>query len=136
VHVLQQLTAEALAQPAWLFDIEPKGMRVESGWGNYQLFGDRLVRTPNEPNAIVIQYHLGARTAAAPRLVVRDASGATIRTLTASADAGLNRVTWDFRDGARRAVEPGDYEVVLEVGGTSLTRPVTVRPPVHIRRGD
>ena len=43
------------------------------------------------------------------------------------ADAGL---------GSRRTVEPGTYEVVLEVDGTSMTRPVVVRPPVHIRRGD
>lgn len=136
VHALQQMTPAVLARDAFLFEVEPKGLRVESGWGNYDLFGDRLVRTPNEPNAIAFNYHLARRAAGAPRLVVRDATGTTIRTLAGSPDAGLHRVTWDFRDGSRRTIEPGTYEVVLEVDGTSTSRPVVVRPPVHMRRSD
>jgi photosystem II stability/assembly factor-like uncharacterized protein len=69
-------------------------------------------------------------------LVVSDADGSPVRTITGPADAGLHRVAWDLRDpgasltgGAGPLVPPGKYSVTLHqrVGGvvTQLAGPVT-----------
>ena len=61
----EQATLRALDVPAGQFvelrTLVPRrfftstdGMRVESGWGNYRLFGDDIINTPNEPNGITI----------------------------------------------------------------------------------
>ena len=51
----------ALAEDVHLFDIEPRTQRVTTALGNYQLLGDSHLFTPNEPNAVVINYYLKAK---------------------------------------------------------------------------
>ncbi len=45
-----------------------------------------------------LNYWLKAPAAQAPRLTIADAQGRTVRTLTGTNTAGINRVTWDLRD--------------------------------------
>ena len=54
---LQELTGEILAQESFLFTPEAKGLRVESGWGNFRFFGYRHVTTPNEPNGLLLDVY-------------------------------------------------------------------------------
>jgi hypothetical protein len=132
---LQQLGPGVLADDVHLFAPEPKGPRVESGWGNYRLFGWRHVTTPNEPNGVLLdvwQRRPGADTLS---LVIRDASGAVVRTLEEPGGAGLHRVVWDLRTGNRRPVPAGTYEVTLEAGAERSTRTLTVKQPVVLPRG-
>jgi len=131
---LRQLTGEVLAAGAWLFEPEPKGRRIESGWGNYRLYGDAQVVTPNESNGMVIEYWLAREQEAPARITIRDSEGATIARLDGTASAGLNHVLWPLRDQRRTEVEPGRFEVVLEAGGARLTRPARVLPPVLVAR--
>ena len=58
VSVLQQTTEALLAEDMHLFDIDPRVPFQSSGWGNYDFYGDRYRPTPNEPNALVINYYL------------------------------------------------------------------------------
>ena len=94
---LQEMTAAALAEDVHLFDIEPETQRVTYALGNYQLLGDSHLFTPNEPNAVVVNYWLKAKTDAAVKISVADASGAVLAELTGKGEAGLNTVSWGMR---------------------------------------
>ncbi len=120
VTVLQQLTPATLASDIHLFEIEPKGHRVSSGWGNYELYGDRHVRTPNEPAGIVINYWL-RESAPSARLVIRGDKANVVGQLQAPANAGLNTTVWSARV-ADAPLPPGVFEVTLEVAGVHRSR--------------
>ncbi len=139
VTALQQTTAAVLAEDVHLFDPEPRAQRIvrEFAAEDY-LFGDRHLLTPNEPNGVVINYHL--KTAAAEKAVITiaDPFGLEWAKLEGPADAGINPVIWDMRrrmtreeqmaarmqrssDPFARWAPPGEYIVTLEVGGKTYT---------------
>lgn len=116
---LQELTAEVLARDAHLFDVRPVVLRTESGWGNYHLYGDRHLSTPNDPNGFVVYYYLRAAAASAPTITIADAFGEEVHTAAGPASAGLHRVVWE----PRRALA----EVTLRVGDAVMRERTTVR---------
>ena len=135
---LQELTADVLSKRAYLFDIEPRARYGFSTQGmNYHLFGDKYLETPNEPEALVLNYYLRADAAAEARITVADLSGRTVRQLTGPAKQGLNRALVNLGGGGGRGagrggpavapLAPGDYVVTIDVAGETLTRPATVR---------
>ena len=133
IGVLHEMTEEVLAKPAHLFAVAPRGWRVESGWGNYRLFGDDILATPNEPNGITIDYWLN--TAAPPATVrIADAAGNLVRALRGPEGQGLLQLLWNLRDERNQLVEPGNYTVTLEAAGQTLTQRVTVKEPVVLPR--
>ncbi len=129
VSVLQQLDEKVLGEDVWLFDIEPHTSFHESGWGNYELYGDRYHSTPNEPDAVIVNYYLREKTAATVSVRVSDPAGKLVRTLDGTAAAGMNAVAWNMRDAERRPVPEGRYVVTLVVGARQLTRPAVIRQP-------
>jgi hypothetical protein len=132
---LQQLTAEVLAQDYHLFAPEPKGYRVESGWGNFRLFGWRHVTTENEPNGVFLDVYQGGPEDAPLTLRITDGSGALVQTLEEPGSPGLHRIVWRFAQRGREPVTPGEYTVTLEAAGMTQTRTVVVKPPVILPRG-
>ncbi len=128
VSVLQQLDGKTLAEDVHLFDIEPRTPLRESGWGNYDLYGDRVHATPNEPNAIVINYRLKQKADAKVVVKIADFGGKTLRTLDGPGEAGMNSVAWNMRDGERRVVSAGRYVVTLVVGTRELVKTAVIRP--------
>jgi photosystem II stability/assembly factor-like uncharacterized protein len=141
ITVLQEMGESVLAEDAYLFDIEPRVQRVYGGIGNYQLLGDGHLFTPNEPNAVIINYFLKAKAAGPVKITVADPYGKTIAELTGQGEAGLNSAAWGMRPqrpgeaGGRGAgmgpsggmVEPGEYVVTLDVGGKTLTKKAVIR---------
>jgi hypothetical protein len=132
---LRELNESVLEEDTHLFVIEPKVQRITHGWGNYHLYGDRHLSTPNEPDAIVIHYFLKDKTEEEIKISVLDSAGQILRTLRGKNEVGLNRVLWDMRgapppreEGQRRwqgrgaLVDPGEYTVVLKVGDKELTQ--------------
>jgi photosystem II stability/assembly factor-like uncharacterized protein len=131
---------QALAADAHLFVIEPKARRREGALGNYRLYGDRLIVTPNEQNGMTFAFYLKDAPTEKPTLTVTDATGKPVRTFEPAAKAGLNRVFWDmsesgrgpaqggeFRPGAGlRTVPAGEYVVTLQVGIKKLTQQARV----------
>ncbi|MGH9394552.1 MAG: WD40/YVTN/BNR-like repeat-containing protein, partial [Terriglobales bacterium] len=91
ISPLQELTPAVLAAPVHLFDIKP---RARYGFGtqgmNYELYGDKYLRVPDEPDAWRVYYYLAADASAPARLTVTDAAGAVVRSLTGQARRGLN----------------------------------------------
>jgi hypothetical protein len=135
VTPLQELNTEVLAKDVHFFAIEPKAQRVTHGWGNYHLYGDRHLSTPNEPNAIFIHYYLKESIEDDVTLRVVDSADNVIRELDGKKSAGLNRVSWNMRPtalerqpGQRRffgrgsMVDPGEYTVVLKIGDKEFTQ--------------
>jgi hypothetical protein len=136
---LQELSDEVLDKNAYLFDIEP---RARYGFGthgmNYDLFGDKYLEVPNEPEALVVNYYLHADAAADAKITVADLSGRSIRQLTGPAKRGLNHALVNLGGagggrggrGMGSAAAPlavGDYVVTVEVAGETLTKNARVR---------
>ena len=156
-----QMSADVLEEPIHLFAPEPKGPRIESGWGNYRLDGDNVLMTPNEPNGVFIWFWQRDASAGPATLRVTSAAGETVWETQVEAGAGLRRAFWNLRAsgqatgrGGRGAgsgqagrgggfgrggrggaqAEPGQYTVTLEAGGRTFTQPLIVKPPVSLPR--
>ena len=133
---LQQWSAEVLASGFHLFAPEAKGRRVESGWGNYRLFGHRHVTTPNEPNGVLLDVYQRGEDDTPFTLRVMDGGGKVVWTAEEEGAPGLHRVVWILRDQERVPVEPGEYTVYLDVGGVLQNRILVVMGPVVVPRID
>ncbi len=129
VSVLQQLDDKVLADDVRLFDIEPRTPFNESGWGNYDLYGDRYHSTPNEPNAVIVNYYLREPGAAKITVKISDLAGMLLRTLDGTALKGLNQVAWNMRDGEGRPAAEGRYVVTLVVGAREQAKSAVIRHP-------
>jgi photosystem II stability/assembly factor-like uncharacterized protein len=136
---LQELSAEVLAKPVHLFDVEPRARYGFSAIGNFQLFGDRYIEVPNEPEALVVNYYIGADTPGPARITLADFSGRVVRTIDGPVRRGLNRVQIALGGGgggrggtgAGGPLTIGDYVVTLELAGTKLTKPAKVRERIR-----
>ncbi len=142
ITAVRQLTAEVLAEPLHLFDVEPRAFYGMRALGNFHLFGDRYLSAPNEPDGLVIQYLLADSDDDGAKLTIADAAGNVIVTLTGPAESGLNRVRWDMRPGnapigddwrsrTRRfntpPLPPGDYQIIVQVSGHEETTTAKIR---------
>jgi hypothetical protein len=132
---LQELNATILEEDVHLFAIEPKAQRITRGWGNYHLYGDRHLSTPNEPNAIPIHYYLKEATEDDITILVKDSGDKVVRELNGKKSMGLNKVLWNMRPtpperqpgqrmffGRDSMVDPGEYIVVLKIGEAEFTQ--------------
>lgn len=103
VSALQQLTDEVAAKGAHLFTLRTAyQFAPESRLGATQ--GHQLFQGDNPPFGAPIDYHVGAGGSGSVRVVITDAMGDTVRTLTAPGTPGLHRVYWDLR--SARAATP------------------------------
>jgi photosystem II stability/assembly factor-like uncharacterized protein len=140
---LQELRSSTLDEDAYLFDIKPK---ARYGFGtqgmNYELYGNKYLRVPNEPEAWAVNYYLKANQPSAARISVTDANGAVVRQLEGPSKAGLNRVLVPLGGGGRGQASSGGgragaaptvplsigtYRVSIAVAGRTLTKPAVVR---------
>jgi len=136
---LQEMTAAVLEEDVHLFDVEPKTQRVTGGIGNYRLLGDSHLFTPNEPNAVIVNYYLKAQAAGPVKVTVADPYGTVLAELTGKGEPGLNTVSWGMR--AQRPgqkpgrfqgmggglVAPGEYVITLDAGGKTLAKKTRIR---------
>ncbi|MHB8077638.1 MAG: WD40/YVTN/BNR-like repeat-containing protein [Candidatus Krumholzibacteriia bacterium] len=128
------LTPAAAAAPLTLFPVRPAAPRLigSRGYGG----GARLFVGANPPAGALVTYWLRDLPAAEVSVKVEDAAGATVRTLGAPARPGLNRTTWDLQpdpknrygapNGQTEFVPPGEYTVVVSVGGSTQRQKFTV----------
>lgn len=137
---LQQLTPAVLAADATLFDIRPAVAWLTDRKLGQQVTGQQVFRGENAPRGTFISYHLRGATSGEARITISDITGRTIRTLTGTTNAGINRVQWDLSPtgapagfgggggggGGPAAVAPGTYKVTLVVNGITLSKTVEV----------
>ena len=152
---LQELSAEVMDKPAYLFDVEPRARYAFSTQGmNYHLFGDKYLEIPNEPDALVINYYVKADATEQARIRLADPAGRIMREMPGPARAGMNRVQISLAGGGGRGgpagggaaaagrgrgagaapagpLAVGDYAVTVEVAGQTLTKPARVRDRIR-----
>ena len=91
---LEQLTRSVAAMPAYLF-----APRTAFQWGEAPVEGGStghgIFEAPSPQYGADIWYRLG-KSGGAARIVVQDAKGDTLQTLTGSGQAGTHRVSWNF----------------------------------------
>ena len=131
---LQEMNETALAQDVFFFEIESKVQRATGGIGNYRLLGDSHLFTPNEPNAVVINYYLKDKAKGKVGLTVADPYGKVLSEIAGKGEAGVNTVLWDmrvpraqsqmprFEDFGGPLVDPGEYVVTLDVDGRKFVK--------------
>jgi photosystem II stability/assembly factor-like uncharacterized protein len=150
---LQELSPEMLGYNVYLFDVEPRARYGFNGQGmNYNLFGDKYLEVPNEPDAFVVNYYLKADAASARISLAEklgDKVGPPLRQIDGPAKAGLNRVLISLAGGGGRAggagaggqgrggaaaagpLPVGDYIVTLDVGGAAQVKGARVRDRIR-----
>jgi hypothetical protein len=102
-------------EDAVLLPIRPFTRRNNEGaWGNFRLYGDRPLTTPNEPNTIVIMYRLKQ-----PAQIALTIAG---RSVQATSNVGWNRVLW-----TAQGVAPGTYTAILKVDGIEHSQAVVIQ---------
>ncbi|HZU22224.1 MAG TPA: hypothetical protein VE998_05280 [Terriglobales bacterium] len=158
---LQQLTTATLGEELRVFPI-----RNTVAWrmaNNTWFTAQQYYAGPNPPYGALISFYLKNKPAEKQKVkvTITDASGKAIREIEYDkAEAGVNRINWDLRydapvkpteeqlaaqaqgffgGGARGImVDPGTYNVKVEVGSASQTTRVTIEedPRIQISAGD
>ena len=132
-NVLRQVNPKVLASNVHLF--RPKAAimwRPDLGRGSSRTFVGS-----NPASGAELYYHLAKKTEGMTLKIVSQ-KGKLVRTLTATGEAGLNRVMWNLRrerPKGRRGrfrrfgprVQPGTYRAELTVGEQTLTADIEVR---------
>ena len=142
---LQEMTGSFWRSDVHLFAVEPKIAWPVRRTKLEGIDGDRVFKGPNEPVGLVISYFLKAADKRRIVLRVTDPYGEEIAVLDGPGTAGLSSVVWDMRRTPARTgggqaqeagpsrprfapvVPPGDYVVILEAGGKTLTQRTRVR---------
>ena len=92
---LERMTPEVLSSDAYLFP--PRDAYRFRNATQPDTMPNDPTAGQNPPYGASLDYLLKAAPQAPPRFSIVDGSGRTVRTLTVSAQAGLNRVWWDLR---------------------------------------
>ena len=144
IRPLQEARPSIFTTAAHAFDIEPRARYAFGAIGNYNLYGNKYIEVPNEPDALAITYWLREKSATAARITVADANGKVLSELTGPADAGLNRVMWNMRPGSSQTgrggggrgggaapLPPGTYRVRIDVAGQTFTKNGVIRERIE-----
>lgn len=132
-------------EPVYLFDPPPAYLRGTAGGDGDDVPGDESAQGRTRRKGALITYWVGALEAASgAEIRILDRSGAVVRTLSGSANPGVNRVSWnlledvleteDWREGERVAdlpvpeVLPGRYTVRVGVDGAESEASLDVLP--------
>jgi hypothetical protein len=144
ITALQQLTPDVQSQDAYLFDIRPAVAWLNDQQHGQQVGGQKVFIGANAPRGAEIGYYLKSGATGDVKITIADITGKTIRNLTGTNNAGINRVLWNLAPnpppnpppanplgpgggrGGPPSVEAGTYNVTLSVGGKTFTKPVVV----------
>ncbi|MDQ6828984.1 MAG: hypothetical protein M3081_08975 [Gemmatimonadota bacterium] len=138
VSALEEMSDTLLNERAHLFAIAPALQYRYSD--TYPSFGSRPWMAANPGRGAAITYWLRDAQPGTVDLYVTTVAGDTVRKITAPGYAGLQRVTWDLgRDKPRprelggptdprelKRIEPGEYVVLMNVGGKKMSQKVRV----------
>jgi hypothetical protein len=131
ISYLEEMNSALFKNDVHLFNVEEKYYRVPRVFGaNYQLYGSRHIKAPNEPNGLVINFYLDKAPADSAVIMIADAAGKSVHQAHVRSKQGLNSYTWNFNAERRGAfssmpsvpLEPGELTIQLKVSGKELTR--------------
>ena len=120
INPLQQFTREVQGKEMFLFDIEPKpqsNTSQQASWGNYQMTGSNVLRTPNEPNGLEIWYYFSAENKTNATIKIKDENGKGVFERSVPVKKGINKLFWDIERS-----NPGKYTVTLTLNDKSIEK--------------
>jgi photosystem II stability/assembly factor-like uncharacterized protein len=141
---LEQLTDEVLTTEAHLFDVRPAAewrmMDAKTAIGHAFFVAE------NPPYGAIVTYFAGKVSARGAAIDILNSAGKVVRTMrNLPVEPGLNRTAWDLRTdvptsggggrgGQARGVlvAPGEYTIRLTIGGSPLTKKVTIEDDLRI----
>ncbi len=150
---LQQLNDEVMTADAHLFEPRSAVLWKNDRTRSRAVTGSQNWRGPNAATGTAISYYLRAAPAGDVRLTITDlTTGTVFRNLTATKEAGINRVQWNLRgdpppqaEGQQQGgfggfggqqqgplASPGVYRITLSVGGRDYVRNVVVEEDVWL----
>ena len=97
ISALQSLTTKVTDADAFLFDVRPGTIWNNDTRLGRSTGGAKNYRGTNPSPGTAISYYLKSAPAGDVKLTITDYSGKIVRTITATKDAGLNRVQWNLR---------------------------------------
>jgi photosystem II stability/assembly factor-like uncharacterized protein len=129
ISFLQEVSNEVLNKPVHLFAVEPKYFRVPRTFGgNYQLYGGRHIKAPNEANGLTINYYVKETSRDSATITIHDAGNAVVNRQRVKIKQGINSVVWNFGAGRNifssmreLSLKPGVLKITLQVNGEALT---------------
>jgi len=105
---LQQLDEKTLASDAHLFEVRPGTQWLNDISLSRYAGGSKYFRGENPPPGTAISYYLKSAPSGDVKITISDITGKVVRNLTATKEAGVNRVMWNLRaDPPRLNVRPG-----------------------------
>ena len=140
---LQQLTEAVLAADAHAFDVRSNVLWISDTMMSRGVGGAKHFRGQNPPAGTAISYYLKSAPQGDVKITILDSSGRTVRELSGTKNAGINRVQWNFTaappqpaggaaaggggGGGRggfggTAVEPGSYVARITIGDREFYR--------------
>jgi photosystem II stability/assembly factor-like uncharacterized protein len=144
ITALQQLTAEAQATDATLFEIRPSVAWTNDVQKAILVEGAKAFRAQNPTRGSAISYWLKVPPAADVKITISDITGREIRSLDGTKNAGVNRVQWNLapngtgrggrgfgggRGGLPPAVAAGTYLVKVAAGDKVIGQKTVVVEP-------
>ena len=120
---LEQLTTENLGKDVFVCKPQPvvnMGRTMGAPWD-----GDSVFLSSNTQPGTTVFYWLKAKATGEVKVSIQDAAGSQITELTGTGSEGLNAVRWNGRVRNQTAA-PGDYRVVVTVGGKEYATSVKV----------
>jgi len=143
---LQQLSDAVMAADAYVFDVRPNVQWISDTMMSRGVGGAKHFRGTNPPDGTAISYYLKSVPQDDVKIVIMDNTGRTVRELTGTKVAGINRVQWNFsaappqgaggggggRGGGGRGggggqrVEPGTYVAKVTINGKDFYEPIVV----------
>ena len=97
ISPLEELTPAVLTSDAHLFNVKPAIVFDYRVFTNDEFLAEKRFIGENPPPGTAISYYLKSAPTGEVKLSILDKSGAVVRELTATKEAGINRVQWDLR---------------------------------------
>lgn len=147
IHALRELAAVPGrdAQPVWVAEVPPSYLHPVAEGIGYRSTGMAMWQGPTRSRGAILTYGVGRDADRGAEIEIVDADGLRVAALRGPAARGLNRVVWglgaDDPDPATGLADgmqvlPGDYRVVVTVGGESAGRDFTVQPDPRVAAPD
>lgn len=94
---LQEINATVLEKRVHLFKVEPKYHRVTRTFGgNYQLYGNRHIKAPNETNGLSIHFYAKENLVDSAIVTVTGDNGLKLYERKMPVVKGINSAVWNF----------------------------------------
>lgn len=134
IYPFKEMTDEILDKPNHLFEVQDIVK-----WNMKEMRGQRygeFARVTNPPVGGNIYYHL-KEDFDSVKMLIKNAAGERVQEIALKTKPGLHKAFWDLReqgeeDSRRRRgslVEPGDYQIILQVNGEEAIKQIlTVKP--------